>query len=69
MRTFEQNFERVNNAEKICTVSWNYPEIGKIELTFENHLTGAKETRTYKTVAAAKAQETRFINRAVRVYG
>ena len=54
--------------QKICEVYWRMLIDGRIELTFVNHSTGATEKRVYKTASAAKAQETRFYNRAARIY-
>lgn len=59
----------MENLKKICTVTWDYTTAGKIGLTFTNHLTGVTMRKEYKTIAAAKAQETKFARRAARVYG
>lgn len=41
---------------------------GGLEIRFTNKVTGAQETRRYKTQAAGKAAETRFHNRMKRTY-
>lgn len=43
-------------------VYWNYYG-SVISLTFRNVLTGYEKTREYKTLAAAKAAETKFIKK------
>lgn len=42
---------------------------GGMEICFQNKVTGATETRQYRTEAAGKAAETRFHNRMTRLYG
>lgn len=53
----------------ICTTEWTYNDNVTITLTFINCVTGMVDVRTYKTIAAAKAAETKFHNRMSRVYG
>ena len=44
----------------LAIVRWNYIGGGRIRLDFENCITGWKESREYKSRAAAKAAETKF---------
>ncbi len=53
----------------ISTVEWKHNNDGTKTLTFINCVTGMVDVRTYKTAAAAKAAETKFHNRMLRVYG
>lgn len=52
-------------------VEWRYPYgfgSNPIELRFTNCFTEASETRTYKTLRAARAAETKFHNRMIKIY-
>lgn len=53
-----------------ATVKWRYPNgfgNSPIELHFTNPYTRTTETRTYKTLRAARCAETKFYNRMARL--
>lgn len=51
----------MNKLYRICEVFWYRDSY--IYLTFVNHAAGTRETRRYKTEAAAKAAETKYYKR------
>lgn len=48
---------------------WGWCSDGTIDLVFTNLLTGATETRNYKTARSAKGAETKFFKRLERIFG
>lgn len=52
----------------IAQVNWSHNPDRTIDLTLTNCLTGASETRRYKTHRSAKCAETKFFNRMHRIY-
>ena len=53
---------------KFASVEYKRIPGGGVLTIFTNHKTGETFTRTYKTMAAAHGQGTRFLNRMSRVY-
>lgn len=52
----------------IGKTEWGWCSDGTIDLVFTNLLTGATETRNYKTARSAKGAETKFFKRLERVF-
>ena len=52
----------------VGSVMWTYLSDGSIDLSFKDHVTGAEETRNYKSERGAKVAETRFHNRVQGAY-
>lgn len=42
---------------------------GSVDVVFKCYANGYEEVRNFKTMAAAKSQVTRFLNRCGRIYG
>lgn len=42
---------------------------GRVDVRFKCYGNGYEEVKTYKSMAAAKGQVTRFLDRCARVYG
>ena len=52
----------------IGKTEWGWCSDGTVDLVFTNLLTGATETRNYKTARSAKGAETKFFKRLERVF-
>ena len=56
-------------TKEIACTTWTYNADGTITIEFLNCITGMVDVKTYKTGPAARAAETKFHNKASRVYG
>ena len=57
-------------SNRICEVNYLYYwKNGYVSCEFVCHANGYREVKSYKTKAAAKCAETKFINRCIRIYG
>ena len=42
---------------------------GSVDVLYKCYANGQEEVKNYKTMAAAKAQVTKYLNRCARIYG
>ena len=68
MTNYGPHFEIHVNGIHIFTVNKLATMSGETYVTYHNNLTGAKDTRVYKTERAANIQIRKAENRVIRVY-
>lgn len=69
MTTYAPHFEYHINNTLVMTCNKLVTVTGETYVTFQNNITGVKETRVYKTERAADIQITKTHNKFSRVYG
>ena len=62
----DKNMENRKVAECEYVRRWND---GSVDVVFKCYGNGYEEVKNFKTMAAAKSQVTKFLNKCARIYG